>query len=437
MLCTICASYHLSSFSPTTISPITTGLNKGTNLDPSSLQEAALKRCFSMFDSDSDGKLTEDDLDRVTACMGFDFISAADLLSKYDSGPAGFTYDVFKNMVRDLANQFKKQEGRYYVLLSLDEAEHFRGVIHGRKGFPLLPSEASSALTTGGAAIGGKTTAALWVLADNTAFMLGASKDFAQAPPAQHSAMVNSFRYMNSEVYFDDNSLTVLLRVLEGNSCEEREKWWTDVRACRRRRQIACDASMPVVTVFNTTTEFQFMEFKAVVDRVQWALRERGLLVFDAFRAFNSSNSGLMTCSELYGGLDFLGIPFTPDQVYDLVRKVAIQNEVSAVSNDALLDQRGGDGLDLILCITRHLLLFLSPAFLLDQQTCCRCDNLFPDLMSLVFLSVYSRVSSHTGSSGECSRPRRRTWRAEEEAPRTHSSSSRPSRSQSSQSSSR
>jgi Ca2+-binding EF-hand superfamily protein len=307
------------------------GLNKGMSADPSSQQEAALKRCFSMFDSDSDGKLTESDLDRVTTCMGFDFISAADLLSKYDSGSGGFTYDVFKNMVRDLANQFKKQEGRYYVLLSLEEAEHFRGVIHGRKGLPLLPSEASSALATGGAAIGGKTTAALWVLADNTAFMLGTSKDFAQAPPAQHSAMVNSFRYMNSEVFFDDNSLTVLLRVLEGNSCEEREKWWTDVRACRRRRQIACDASMPVVTVFNTTTEFQFMEFKAVVDRVQWALRERGMLVFDAFRAFNSSNSGLMTCSELYGGLDFLGIPFTPEQVYDLVRKVAIQNEVSAV----------------------------------------------------------------------------------------------------------
>ena len=196
------------------------------------------------------------------------------------------------------------------------------------------------------------------------AFMLGSSKGFQSAPPAQHSAMVNSFRFMNSDVFFDYKSLTVLLRVLEASPVEEREKWWTDVRACRRRRQIAPNASMPVSVVFNTTTEFQFMEFKAVVDRVQWALRERGLLVFDAFRAFNSSNSGLMTCSELYGGLDFLGIPFTPDQVYDLVRKVAIQNEVSAVSNDALLDHRGGDGLDLILCITRHLLLFLSPAFL-------------------------------------------------------------------------
>ena len=262
--------------------------------------------------------------------MGITFVSADQLLARYGNeirGEDGVTYGVFKIMVKDLANQFKKQEGRYYVLLSLEEAEHFRGVIHGRKGLPLLPSESSQAVATSGAVSGGRTTAALWVLADASASMLGSSRGFTTAPPAQHSAMLNCFRFMNSDVFFDDKSLTVLLRVLEGNSCEDREKWWMDIRACRRRRQIACDATMPVGTVFHTTTEFQFMEFKAVVDRVQWALRERGMLVFDAFRAFNSSNSGLMTCSELYGGLEFLGIPFTPDQVYDLVRKLALLNE--------------------------------------------------------------------------------------------------------------
>ena len=184
-----------------------------------------------------------------------------------------------------------------------------------------------SVISLTGTAGGGRTSAALWVLTDATASLLGSSRGFTSGPPAQHSAMLNCFRFMNSDVFFDDKSLTVLLRVLEGSTLEEREKWWMDVRACRRRRQISCDATMPVGTVFNTTTEFQFMEFKAVVDRVQYALKDRGMLVFDAFRAFNSSNSGLMTCSELYGGLEFLGIPFTPDQIYDLVRKLAVHNE--------------------------------------------------------------------------------------------------------------
>ena len=45
--------------------------------------------------------------------------------------------------------------------------------------------------------------------------------------------------------------------------------------------------------------------FHLIIHR--YALFERGLLVYDAFRAFNSSNSGLLSCSELYGALDFLG----------------------------------------------------------------------------------------------------------------------------------
>ena len=84
--------------------------------------------------------------------MGITFITSEQLLARYGDEirrQDGVTYSVFKVMVKDLADQFKKQEGRYYVLLSLEEAEHFRGVIHGRKGVTLLPSEQSGALTTG------------------------------------------------------------------------------------------------------------------------------------------------------------------------------------------------------------------------------------------------------------------------------------------------
>ena len=51
------------------------------------------------------------------------------------------------------------------------------------------------------------------------------------------------------------------------------------------------------------------------------------MFVFDAFRAFNSSHSGLLSCSEFYGGLEWLNIRLTPDQIYDLVRKIAVDNE--------------------------------------------------------------------------------------------------------------
>lgn len=283
--------------------------------------------------------------------LGLDFIKVAEVRSRYGdliNRNNGLTYAVFKSMVKDLSLQFKKQEGRFYVLLSLDEAEHLRGIMHGRQGIALLPSEIMT--------LSDLTSVALWVMGDHDVTLLGSSRGYAPSSPPQHSAMVNSYRFMNSDTYFNDRSLTDLLRIFEENSCEEREKWWTDVRACRRRRQIPLDATMPITTVFTTLSEYQFMDYKAVVSRIQYELQERGLLVFDAFRSFNSSNSGLLTCSELYGGIDYLGIPFSPEQVlivsqyrerksdrkkvfsfiqiglmlqvYDLVRRLATEAEV-------------------------------------------------------------------------------------------------------------
>lgn len=233
----------------------------------------------------------------------------------------GFTFGIYRDFIRDITLQYRKQTGKYYVMLTLDEAEHFRGVLHARMHTSLLTSEGNLPNPL--------TTSALWLMGDNDVVLLAQSKGFQHngAHAAQHSAMVNSYRFVNSESYYTDNGIAVLLRILENSTCEDREKWWTDVRACRRRRQIAVDASVAISSVFTTVSEIEFIEFKSVVERIKFGLAEKGLLVFDAFRAFNSSNTALLTCSELYGGMDFLDIPFTAEQIYYLVRKLAIQNE--------------------------------------------------------------------------------------------------------------
>ena len=69
----------------------------------------------------------------------------------------------------------------------------------------------------------------------------------------------------------------------------------------------------------------------SVIDRIKYGLQDKGLLIFDAFRAFNSSNTGLLTCSEFYGGMDFLDIPFKktdPD----------LTNESNSINNDKCVE---------------------------------------------------------------------------------------------------
>ena len=155
--------------------------------------------------------------------------------------------------------------------------------------------------------------------------------------------MVNSYRFLNSEIFYSENSLPMLIRVLSPNTCEDREKWWLEIRACRRRKQIPLEPSIAVNTAFTNPTEYSIMEFHASVDRIKLGLKERGMLVFDAFKAFNSSNSGLLTCSELYGSIEFLGIKFTPDQVHNLMRKIAISNEGLASYEDFKKVFHGGE----------------------------------------------------------------------------------------------
>jgi len=262
---------------------------------------------------------------QVISCLGIEFTSPELILLQYSDLiriKGGFTYGIFRDFMRDIADQFRKQDGKYYVILTLDEAEHFRGVLHARMHTSLLLSESTLPK--------GLTTAAMWLMDDQDVVLLASSKGFHLTEKSiHHTAMVNCCRFVNSDSYFSDVGISVLLRILENSTCEEREKWWLDVRACRRRRQLSSDLSVPVTSIFTVNSEIEFIEYKSVISRIKLGLTEKGLLVFDAFRAFNYSNSGLLSCSELYGGMDFLDIPFTPDQIYYLVRKIAIQNEVN------------------------------------------------------------------------------------------------------------
>jgi len=85
--------------------------------------------------------------------------------------------------------------------------------------------------------------------------------------------------------------------------------------------------SVPISTIFQTVTEIEFVEYAVTISRIQSALQDKGMLLYDAFRAMNSSTSGLLSCSELLGGLDYLEVPFQKEEVYSLVKKVSVQND--------------------------------------------------------------------------------------------------------------
>tara|TARA_R110002050_G_scaffold75502_1_gene161788 strand:+ start:13 stop:741 length:729 start_codon:yes stop_codon:yes gene_type:complete len=47
-------------------------------------------------------------------------------------------------------------------------------------------------------------------------------------------------------------------------------------------------------------------------------MKERGMLIMDAFRAFDYDRNGLLSPEELYGGMTWLGVELTPTQAKEL-----------------------------------------------------------------------------------------------------------------------
>jgi Ca2+-binding EF-hand superfamily protein len=69
----------------------------------------------------------------------------------------------------------------------------------------------------------------------------------------------------------------------------------------------------------------------------------------DAFRAFNYSHSGFLTCSELYGGLDWLGLQLSPSQIYDIVLYIDADGDCLVSFDEfkrAFSQHEDGDSLD-------------------------------------------------------------------------------------------
>ena len=57
-----------------------------------------------------------------------------------------------------------------------------------------------------------------------------------------------------------------------------------------------------------TNKRYHLLQLRALKIRVRALLKDKGMFVLDAFRAFDSDRDGLLSCSELYGGLDWLGL---------------------------------------------------------------------------------------------------------------------------------
>jgi len=262
-------------------------------------EQSVVRRTFDMFDLDSNGQLSKEEMLEVLRSLDVDARELKDhleeLFSAADADGSGGV--SFAEMRAAISHQsyMRLEAGRHYVALSLPEAEHLRAALHAAQGGPLLPGSpgAQCALRVSATSAGGG--------------ILDGTDGYVAASEYQTCVAGQVLKFVDSQLKFSEREGTILLRCLEVNTPDHRRRFFDEVRASRRRPQIPVEKTA-VGRIVKTDNELSILEYRATVLRVKALARERGYYILDMFQLWNVSKTGMMTCTELYSGMVWLGM---------------------------------------------------------------------------------------------------------------------------------
>ena len=212
------------------------------------------------------------------------------------------------------------QNGRFYLCLSLAEAETIRRIMHARIGGPLLAAAPGLSL-------------ALRCNTNNNAVM-DISNRFQQGPAHQLLMAWSALRFLNSETHFSEAALNAVLHAVDDHTPTQRQRFYHQIMGCRRRlRKRVIDT--PVQRLFVIPTRFHLLLRRAIAWRIGAAITSTGLSMYDAFRAFDANKNGLLSPDELAGAVRFLRLPaLTVDDILDFLSALDPSKEWNMLYKD-------------------------------------------------------------------------------------------------------
>jgi len=266
-----------------------------------------VRAAFGFFDEDHDGTVTASELAALGRAV--DLHTVAQFASGSSPDVGALPQDAVAPLVQEQLGLHMDGPGtRFWIVLSLAEAETLRGALHisaergdgqlcaGHSGLPPLV-----ALHTH----------------DSLLDAVNHAPDSAYERDVVHAC----FRFLASSTEYDTRQQHLLLRCLQANEPKARQAAFCEVRACRRRRQSGWEktGSAPIL---EEPDEFTLFEHRALLAATTRRLRSRGLSLRQAFHAFNSSRTGAMSASELFSALRWLDLHATVQHVHEAVRRL-------------------------------------------------------------------------------------------------------------------
>jgi len=269
-------------------------------------QESALKTAFKMFDHDNDGTITLDQLKQMMREVGEE-TSEEDVAAIGDKSSGALTFDDFKQFIMNRsASRTEMRESRYFVTVSLKEAESLRRLIHMEH--PILTPSATS----------GEAHVAMGLRLLNGS-LLDFSPTYKAGSSGQQSLALQTLRFIDCQCFFNDYQLSLLLKALQHNPPQRRLAFFENLLRCRRRDRRRFHDT-PLKSIFQLRNEQELLSYRSKVARVRSCLKGLNLSLQDAFIKFDAMSDGFLNTTELaYALIAYLKLPLSFQDVQQLM----------------------------------------------------------------------------------------------------------------------
>ena len=276
--------------SPPAIQPLPSRHN---NL--SEKQQIAFETAFNLFDIDESKDVNIKEFAQVFKSYTDIKLSEEEVISIFKDNEktkeGAFTSEELKKLI--ISGKYREEEdGRYYVAVSLAEAETIRRIMHLRLEKPIIDDT--------------EATIALRCLPANSV-IIDRSWNYKEGKEYQNQAATQSLRFLNCDMYYNDPQINTLLRSLQFSVIRERIQFFTQIIGCRRRMNRKWEET-PLAKIFTLPDEFHLLKQRAQSVRTREAIKAKGILLYDAFKVFDTDKNGFLSAAELYGALEWLGV---------------------------------------------------------------------------------------------------------------------------------
>eukprot|EP00397_Hematodinium_sp_SG-2012_P000007 GEMP01000007.1.p1 GENE.GEMP01000007.1~~GEMP01000007.1.p1 ORF type:complete len:5820 (+),score=1409.10 GEMP01000007.1:169-17628(+) len=276
------------------------------------LMEQALHRIVALFDPDKRGGISVDDVHKVFAtAFGPDLLDMqkvkADVAKLSSANAAGKLTIVSAQQLSALllSSKYRPMEGgRFSVGVSLLEAETLRKIIHVRQTHDGLLDDVPEL-----------QIALRCVTVDK---IFDESAKYRDGPSFQREAVRQTLRLIDCQTYFSDSEVLALLRCIQSVEPFARQVFFEQIVACRRRFAKNW-RERPISVGLTTVSEHHLLLQTMLWVAVRKAIDGKDLALADAFHMFDADNDGLLAGEEVFGAVDYLGIPINALDVVELI----------------------------------------------------------------------------------------------------------------------